>query len=71
MEEYFKDDKTAKFNDELFKKIMGAMAQDDDMLVPAHEKFWKEAFYEYAETNGTESDWEDTTDYWGKTGSKY
>ena len=47
------------------------MAQDDDLLVPAHEKFWKEAFYEYAETNGTDSDWEDTRDYWGKTGSKY
>ena len=71
MEQYFSKDKTAKFDEVFFATLLKAMSNGDDLLVPAHEKFWKEAFFEYAENNGTDSDWEDTPDYWGKTGAKY
>jgi len=47
------------------------MSDGDDLMIPAHNKFWKEAFFEYSDNNGTDSDWEDTPDYWGKTGAKY
>ena len=66
MEVYFSEGEIKEYDPIYFDQLLTCMSQlDDNQIVNAQEKQWKEGFVDYFNSNGVDKDYQGKEDHWG------